>query len=163
MHDIFFLNIILSIAYFIHSISSFIYFSFFSLVQFNVCIRPSSKFPPHLIIALVNILRTGCKCERGTIYIYIYIYTAEEEEEEETVLCNPFLLTNCLTCVYACSKHISSFLLLHRTLELEHSLFFALIVKNTHIHFQRFHAFFLCINSIMKERILSIQKTRRIL
>jgi hypothetical protein len=78
---------------------------------------------------------------------YIHIYTDEEEEEEEekTVLCNSFLFTNCLTCIYACSKHISSFLLLQRTPQLEHSLFFAPIVKNTHIHFQRFHAFDLLI------------------
>jgi hypothetical protein len=92
------------------------------------------------------------------IYTYTYIYTAEEEEEE-TVLCNPFLLTNCLTCVYACSKHISSFLLLHRTLELEHSLFFALIVKNTHIHFQRFHAFFfVCVLIVWKREFCLYRK-----
>jgi hypothetical protein len=75
---------------------------------------------------------------------YIYIYTSEEEEEKMS-LCNPLLLTNCLTCVYACSKHISSILLLQRTLELERSLFFALAVKNTHIHFQRFHAFYIVV------------------
>jgi hypothetical protein len=44
-----------------------------SLVQFNVCIRPSPKFPPHLIIALVNILGTSYECERNTVHIYIYI------------------------------------------------------------------------------------------
>ena len=119
-----------------------------SLVQFNVCIRPSPKFPSHLIIALVNILGTSYECERNTEHTY-----TSEEEEEKTSLCNPLLLTNCLTCVYACSKHISSILLLQRTLELEHSLFFVLTVKNTHIHFQRLHASVLLVIIVVRRHI----------
>ena len=65
---------------------------------------------PHLIIALVNILRTEYECERSIIHRY-------RKKEKKLILCNPFLFANCLMCIYICSKYISSFLLLHRTLQ----------------------------------------------
>lgn len=75
-------SILLQFLLFFQSLSavqlSSIYFSFFSLVQLNVrafALHPSPLLL-HLIIALVNILRTRCECERSkhTIYIDVYIY-----------------------------------------------------------------------------------------
>ena len=71
-------------------------------------VRPSSKFPSHLIIALVNILGTRCEYEGSTVRTSIHKTEEEEEEEEEkSALCNSLSLPNCLTCIYACAARTS--------------------------------------------------------
>ena len=93
-------------------------------------VRPSLKFPSHLIIALVNILWSSRQYAREVrTRRHVYIQLKRKRRERPYVI--RWLLTNCLTCVYMlvqstshlffCSiahlylnTHYSPFLLLRR-------------------------------------------------
>ncbi len=113
-------------SFFFHLLFVLSFSLFFLSFNLMCTLALHQRAHPHLIIVLVNILGTRYECERSTIHTY--------RREKKLILCNPFLFVNCLMCMCVCSKHISSFLLPYRTLELEHSLFFTIIL---YIHFSK--------------------------